>query len=128
VYGGEQKASRTLDAIHDRVHRRFAREIERGTVVVHRARSIEVAPMLEPLDRVYVDGNHRYEGVKDDLTAYYPLVRPGGVVAGDDYGLRGWWGDGITEAVDQFVGSHGCELKIMGHQFLIRKPVQRSCG
>ena len=35
----------------------------------------------EPLDLLFVDGDHTYEGVKQDFADYAPLVRPGGIVA-----------------------------------------------
>ncbi len=120
--GRRAQSQQNMDAMHDQVHRRFAREIERGRVIVHRARSDEAASSLEALDWAYIDGNHTYQGVLDDLTAYYALVRPGGVLAGDDYGMPGWWGDGVREAVDEFVQRNGCRLTVAGHQFLIRKP------
>jgi hypothetical protein len=41
---------------------------------------------------------------------------------GDDYGLGGWWQDGVIKAVDEFAASVGCVLRIKGSQFLIRKP------
>ena len=34
-----------------------------------------------PIDLLFVDGDHRYEGVRADFAAYAPLVRPGGLVA-----------------------------------------------
>jgi Methyltransferase domain len=120
--GQRAKSQQNMDAMHDHVGQRFARQIAGGTVVVHRARSDEVAPTLEPLDWVYIDGNHTYQGVLDDLTAYYALLRPGGALAGDDYGMPGWWGDGVREAVNEFVARNGCQLTVTGHQFLIRKP------
>ena len=111
------------DALHDHVRRRFAAEIERGTVVVHRSPSAEVAGALESLDWVYIDGKHTYQNVKEDLTGYYALVKRGGIIAGDDYAALGhWWGDGVREAVDEFVRSHGCEVTIIDHQFIITKP------
>ncbi len=116
--GGQQK----MDAIHDAVVRRFGSQIESGTVVVTRARSTEAARNLEQLDWVYIDGDHTYEGVRGDLEAYYALVKPGGLVAGDDYGMVGWWEDGVKRAVDEFVAAHGCELTVMGHQFVFAKP------
>jgi Methyltransferase domain len=120
--GRRAQSQENMDAMHDHVRRRFARQIARGRVVLHRARSDEVAPELESLDWVYLDGNHTYEGVRDDLEAYFALLRPGGVLAGDDYGMPGWWGDGVREAVDEFVAGNGCAVTITGHQFLIRKP------
>lgn len=39
----------------------------------------------ESVDFVYIDGNHQYEFVKKDLEKYYPKVKKGGVIGGDDY-------------------------------------------
>lgn len=38
----------------------------------------------ELLDFVFIDGDHTYEGVRNDWTAWSPLVRPGGLVAFHD--------------------------------------------
>ena len=35
----------------------------------------------EPLDVLFIDGDHSYDGVKDDFELYAPLVRSGGIVA-----------------------------------------------
>lgn len=37
------------------------------------------------LDFVYIDGNHRYECVVEDLAAWIPKVRVGGIISGHDY-------------------------------------------
>jgi hypothetical protein len=37
------------------------------------------------LDFVYVDARHDYCGVMEDLTSYYPKLKPGGYMAGHDY-------------------------------------------
>ncbi len=34
----------------------------------------------EPLDVLFIDGDHSYDGVKRDFELYLPLVRPGGLV------------------------------------------------
>jgi len=36
------------------------------------------------LDFLFIDGDHSYEGVKQDFDMYSPLVRPGGVIAFHD--------------------------------------------
>ncbi len=36
------------------------------------------------LDFVYIDANHQFEYVLADLLAWYPKVRPGGLLCGDD--------------------------------------------
>lgn len=35
----------------------------------------------EPLDVLFIDGDHSYDGVRADFDLYAPLVRPGGIVA-----------------------------------------------
>jgi hypothetical protein len=37
------------------------------------------------LDFVYIDANHTYEGVKEDIKYWYPKVKPGGLLLGHDY-------------------------------------------
>ena len=37
-----------------------------------------------PIEFLFIDGDHTYEGVKTDFEMYSPLVRPGGVVAFHD--------------------------------------------
>jgi hypothetical protein len=38
----------------------------------------------ESLDLVFIDGNHGYSHVKQDIRAWLPKVRPGGVLCGHD--------------------------------------------
>ena len=38
----------------------------------------------EKLDVLFIDGNHSYEGVKNDFKLYSPLVRKGGIIAFHD--------------------------------------------
>ena len=52
-----------------------------------RAFSEKAAKLIEDnsLDFAYIDGNHQYEFVKKDIELYYPKVKKGGIVGGDDY-------------------------------------------
>ncbi|MBS0659727.1 MAG: class I SAM-dependent methyltransferase [Verrucomicrobia bacterium] len=38
----------------------------------------------QPLDLLFIDGDHHYAGVAADFTLYRPLVRPGGLIAFHD--------------------------------------------
>ena len=38
----------------------------------------------KPIDFLFIDADHRYEGVKRDFELYSPLVRPGGLIAFHD--------------------------------------------
>ena len=42
------------------------------------------------LDFVYIDANHAYEFVKEDIELWYPKVKSGGYVMGHDYLLMNW--------------------------------------
>lgn len=59
------------------------------------------------VDMVYLDGDHRYQAVKADILAWQEHLKPGGILAGHDYGIF----DGVTRAVDQCVG----DQELVGH-------------
>jgi hypothetical protein len=49
--------------------------------------SAEAATMFEngSLDFVYLDADHCFESVWQDLSVWYPKVRIGGILAGHDF-------------------------------------------
>lgn len=64
----------------------------------------------DKVDFVYIDGNHQYEYVKEDIAKYYPLTKEGGVFGGHDYNNYHGAGNvgetfGVVEAVNEFVKS-----------------------
>ncbi len=65
--------------------------------------------LSESLDYVYVDGNHAYEYVLNDIQTYYSLLRPGGVLAGHDF--SGEW-PGVVEAVVEFSKTEGIPFRL----------------
>jgi hypothetical protein len=125
-YGGKAAADQAaMDDLYAGVIHRFAEPIAGGVVEVHRCESAEAASRFPDgsFDWIYVDGNHLYEFVRADLEAYDPKVKAGGLIAGDDYGARGWWEDGVTRAVDEFVEARGYEVvSLAASQFVLRKP------
>lgn len=52
------------------------------------------------LDFVYIDGNHDYDFVKNDIVNYYDKVRPGGVFGGHDFRKEF---PGVIQAACEFV-------------------------
>jgi hypothetical protein len=122
-YGGQIDAQAKMDTRHQEVCRRFAAQIAAGRVEVHRMTSALAAQHIPDasLDWVYIDGNHLYEFVRDDLELFMPKVRSGGCIAGDDYGVDGWWSDGVERAVDEFAETHPeLSLSVEGSQFILR--------
>jgi hypothetical protein len=61
-------------------------------------RSLGVTPGI-----IHLDGGHDYNSVKADLTAWWPLLAPGGVLIGDDYFETGMW-ESVRQAFDDFFG------------------------
>lgn len=75
-------------------------------------------------DFVYIDADHRYEAVKADIAAWFPKVKPGGILAGHDYSRKGRslvpemvtaahpqrYRKEVVPAVDEFVAAHGFKL------------------
>lgn len=62
-----------------------------------RRRSLDAAPLFRDrsLCLVYVDGMHDEQSVREDLAAWGPKVRPGGIICGDDFFPE----NGVTRAV-----------------------------
>lgn len=59
----------------------------------------------ESLDFVYIDGNHDFDYVMEDLIGWSRKVKPGGLIAGHDY--YHFTNSGVIEAVDAFTLGHG---------------------
>ena len=94
----------------------------------------------ERLDFVYIDANHAYDYVKDDILNWFPKVKKGGYLMGHDYIAMDWYNDpnfmangkdkhiygnngfyfgvfGVNPAVDEFCKEHGYTLTITNEWF-----------
>lgn len=92
----------------------------------------------DSLDFVYIDARHDYKGCKDDINAYWPKVKTGGVMAGHDYlncddtqkvfrrnGRQDWsiCYDGtinygaVKGAVNEFAQDHELDVYTTGERF-----------
>lgn len=111
------------DARYAHVLSLFAEERTSGVVRIIRSTSDEALESLRTLqfDFVYIDGDHSYSQVQKDLQHYFPLVRPGGLLAGDDYHY-----DSVRQAVDEFVAAHGLRCETKDEQFIIPIPTTKT--
>lgn len=65
------------------------------------------------LDFVYVDGNHSYDAVKQDIELYYPKLRRGGVIGGHDmFNSVTNEHDGVVRAFTEFSAKNNLRLCI----------------
>lgn len=67
--------------------------------------SIEAASLIKDgsLDMVFLDADHSYEGVRDDIAAWLPKVKPGGWIGGHDIDnpAPAYDFSGVRRAVDE---------------------------
>lgn len=66
------------------------------------------------LDWIYIDADHHYKEVKNDIETWYKKVRSGGIIAGHDYCKYKYpWDNtpfGVIEAVDEFCKKSGYKV------------------
>ena len=76
--------------------------------------NVAAGDIMEELDFVYIDASHRYDPVRRDLNAYFPLITFGGLIAGHDYyeGTEEGSLMGVKPAVNEFVEQHGFKLTV----------------
>jgi len=93
----------------------------------------------ETIDFLYIDGNHAYKYVKEDIELYYPIVKNGGCIIGDDAvdvddskreadgdvhivwspGCEGRYG--VVKAFRDFISQNKVAGEMMGNQYVIKK-------
>jgi hypothetical protein len=112
-----------IDGIYESVKNVFTDD---PRVIIHREYSGNMVFQEEYFDWVYIDGNHSYENVLLDLETYWPFVKVGGILCGDDYG----WEDkhtngGVYKAVNEFANKRGIPfLDAALNQFMFFKGIQ----
>lgn len=106
---------RSLDFVRDnRMFEEFMANIERNGlsefIIPVKGNSIEVAGRFqdESIDLLFVDGDHSFEGVYNDLQHWFPKVKPGGVIIGHDCVP----GSGARRALELFVSKHALTYKV----------------
>ena len=111
-----------MDALHAGVVQRFSGSPE---VQVHRRSSIEGLNAFPDgsLDVVYVDGNHSFEYVLQDLVVAYRKLCRGGFLCDDDWDWKEEQGrTSVREAVVAFLQVQVVDfVQIRGGQVVIEK-------
>ena len=67
----------------------------------------------ETLDFVYIDANHSYEAVQQDIQLWWPKVKLRGIISGHDYFDGGRYDFGVKSAVDEFVSKTNQQLFVI---------------
>lgn len=76
-----------------------------------RLSSVEASKLFKTnhLDFVFIDANHSYKNVLEDLQAWYPKVRKGGLMIGDDY-IQIF--PGVIKAVNEFFKEKNIKINL----------------
>lgn len=98
---GQKQAQ--LDALYENFKKSTA---DKPFVKIFRDYSFNVVKEFpdEYFDVVYIDADHTYQACLQDMRDWYPKVKKGGVLCGDDYRVANFRGVvfGVIEAVDTF--------------------------
>lgn len=105
-WGGSNEPEHRADPEIERVYEVFLENIGRAgypKANVLRMKTTDAASLFQPetVDFIWVDAGHSYEDVIADLEAWWPCLKPGGVIGGDDLPM-----DGVKRAVSEFFPSY----------------------
>jgi hypothetical protein len=116
---------------------RLKRLFEDRIHVIREFSSKAISQIPDQIDFLYIDGNHSYRFVKQDLELYYPKLKSTGYILGDDAvdinelkrnengdvridwptGCFGHYG--VIKAFQEFIAANKLEGSIIGTQYLI---------
>ncbi|MBF0269218.1 MAG: class I SAM-dependent methyltransferase [Alphaproteobacteria bacterium] len=97
------------------------KKFEGRNVEILRMSSLDAAALVADvsLDYIYIDANHSFEAVTEDINAWWPKLKPDGVLMGHDYAnhfAAMQAGFGVVEAVNNFVLESGCAFIGITHE------------
>ena len=80
------------------------------------------------LDFVFIDGNHKYEYVKEDITEWTKKVKIGGIVSGHDYYTSKNRRVRVKQAVNEYIAQTGYKLQLTDNRrHLEKRDNQHQC-
>jgi len=128
MYGGTVAASQSdMDRLYDDVRRRFAGS---ASVKIHRRGSPDAASEFADgyFDWIYLDGDHSREAVLTDLVAWFPKLKPSGMMVCDDYTWVDEQGErSVKIGIEAFLkATSGRTGRAVLGQFFIAKPSQEA--
>ena len=78
-------------------------------VWIRKKASDAIKDIPNDLDFVYIDGNHNYEYVKQDIENYFPKLKKEGILAGHDLHYKS-----VRQAIKEFAGKNKLNLYPLG--------------
>jgi predicted O-methyltransferase YrrM len=140
-YAGDSTNNETGDAVYEQVSRKMKEKYNDRIIFIRKFSSEAVTLLPDQIDFLYIDDNHSYPYVLEDLNNYYPKIKPNGFIVGDDAvdlddTKRNATGDifiqwpggafghyGVVKAFNEFITNKSITGNIIGNQFMIQKPL-----
>jgi hypothetical protein len=94
-----------------------------GKVFIYQFKSIEAVKLMtdRSIDAVIIDALHTYHACKEDILAWWPKLRMGGLMVGDD--LSDWF-PGVKVAVEECFGH---DYRALGQTWWKMKTEEALC-
>jgi len=93
-------------SLKEKAYKLLDSQIKLGRCKIHNVTSEEGVKLFEPesMDLIFIDADHRYEFVNCDVNSWWPIVKPGGILSGHDYGGFKY---AVEKAVDEWAEQVG---------------------
>lgn len=108
--GGPDLVGTEFESKGDELYDSFLRNLAPVANVVKplRQTSLEAVALFddESIDFLMLDGDHNYPNVRDEIQAYLPKMKKGGIIAGDDF----MW-PGVEQSVNETIGVNHCGVR-----------------
>lgn len=98
-YSGDTITQKVMDERYQSVRRKFSSYKDNVKIIRKFSRDAAEEIPDNSLDFVYIDGDHSFDGVMTDFDFFYPKVKVGGFICGDDYDDTHWWERGVIDAL-----------------------------
>lgn len=122
IMGGSNQQS-SMNILHQRVLDRLSPFGDRCKIIKKHSWSAALLLDDDSYDLVFIDGSHLYDAVYSDISLYWPKIKKGGMMAGDDYA----WAD-VKRAVHDFARENNLAVNRLtdnygkpGHWFFEKK-------
>ena len=119
-YGVEQSELELMEKLAKELLSEYSDKI----VWIKEKSAVAINLIKEKVDFVYIDGNHQYEYILEDIDSYYPIIKQLGVLGGHDY-YNGFQRehDSVVNVVNSFVIRNKLQLRTEMPDWWIDKPV-----
>lgn len=103
----QQSMDRLYSAVKESLESKFP-----DRVVMLRTSSLDaIKNLTNQYCLIFLDGDHRFENVRQELATFWPLVRKGGLLVGDDYD----WPE-VKKAVNLFAKEQGLDVHFVSKE------------